>query len=160
MSLCWCKEDICSTTECPQSGHIWLLSCYQLNWCMPVKACHRSHVVEVNSVLDGKFPPGVRQASIMTHCFRLLHYSSIKSLCTTVLLGSMQCGLEDFNSCFLQQLTEGPTLVFSSSITHPFTNRSIVLSPNHSKEMTECSNGGSLVAHQRYPSIRQVVINE
>src|SRR5947208_799169 len=96
--------------------NVWNRFVHPLKWSAPMKALHWSTVVEVYSVFNSELPPFVRQASVMPHCFCLVHNGSIKVFSVAILLGGMRRRLKHFNSSFSEYFEERITLILSASI--------------------------------------------
>ena len=58
-------------------------------------------------MIKGEFPPGLRYASIVTHCLPLVHERTNDSLSTAILLVNVWCTGYNLDASVLEHICEG-----------------------------------------------------
>ena len=129
---------------------------------LPLQSSHQCSIVDIDCMINSKFPPWTGESSMMSHRLSFICYSSIEVFCSAILLWCMGCTSYKVNSHLFKLFDEFISDIFTSSITVPGFNAALVsiLVFNQSNPLKECIIGVTLISKFCDPAEGWIIINE
>src|SRR5271156_612907 len=127
---------------------------------LPVMTLKGGTIVNMNSVIYSKFPPGLRKASIKTYCLSFIHDCPDEALSTTVLLVHVRYACKYTDSLFFKERCEFSEFEFTPCIDHNFNDNGVIFGFHHSNILPDRSISFRFELKVLNPSMRCTVVKE